>query len=136
MPKQRFDEDADDYEDFSKILDDLSYREFQVLCILHGFENDPTYYRQVDKDWNKLQIASLFWDDFLDALQNELNIAKDQVPGVLERLSRTGLYQTFVGSFIDYAGDRGHLTPQCYSLLDATRLGELEGRNERLHLLL
>jgi len=40
------------------------------------------------------------------------------VGGLLARLNRTGLYETFTGRFFDYAGGQGTLTPLFDRLLD------------------
>lgn len=106
----RFDKDADIYEENLKILADLSYREFQVLCVLCRFERaDP----ESRKD---------FWEEFFDSLESELKIERQEIPAILQRLTRTGLYEIIRGFLSPNDGiDRGKLTPNFYSFLAASR---------------
>lgn len=99
--------DTDTYEETLAVVDDLTLRELQVLLLLRDFEsNNPVLPGQ-----NTLQRATQFWASFLQRVEDENGIPKTEVPGYLERLNRTGLYQTFVGGYMDYTGDKGYTTP-------------------------
>ncbi len=108
-------ETTDAYEETLGVLDDMSLREFQVLLILDRFEK--AHPRRTDE--NPLQGATRFWGSFLDAVEAEASLRREDIPSFLERLNRTGLYQTFVGGFWDYTGDKGHLTPKFDTLVRA-----------------
>lgn len=102
-------EENDDYEEILAVLDDLSEREYMVLIALHLLESSSNL--SASNKLNPLQTANVFWDQFLDEVERNLLIPKDEIPGVLARLNRTGLYKTFTGGFFDYTGDQGCLTP-------------------------
>lgn len=100
-------QNIDDFEDALKIVDDLSMRELQMLLILHSFEKE----HPPEGEQNALQAARSFWSEFLEAVESEIGFRIEEIPAALERLNRTGLYQTFIGSYIGYDGNVGHLTP-------------------------
>jgi hypothetical protein len=53
---------------------------------------------------------------------------RGHLEAMLDRLTRTGLYQTIVGAFIDYTGGRGYLTAYFEAFLVAFDLVESDGR--------
>jgi hypothetical protein len=97
---------TDMLEEFVSILDDLSIREFQILRILHNYENTA----EREENQNDLQFATSFWGDFEELVNKELGVNKNELPSMLVRLNRTGLYETFTGSFLGYRGDKGKTT--------------------------
>jgi hypothetical protein len=98
---------VDAFEEVLSVLDDMSIREFQLLLLLRRHEEMNE--RIVGE--NRLHRANRFWQQFTKDAENELNIPPQELPGMLERLNRTGLYTTIIGAYLDYVGDRGHLTP-------------------------
>ena len=96
----------DEYEDYLKILDELSYRELLALSILDQFSSRPR-----EEDWNDLQWVSTFWDEFEQRLSSELDITKEQVTDFMNKIARTGCYEMFTGGYFDYTGGKGKLTP-------------------------
>jgi hypothetical protein len=101
-------EGYDEYEEELSIVDELSYREFMVLCILHKLEQQHPMYPGM----NRLQRARVFWNDFEKEAAKAVGVRVDEVQGYLQRLSRTGLYQIITGAYLDYEGGLGHLTPR------------------------
>lgn len=103
---------TDEYEEYLSILDELSYREFLVLLILERYEREflPS------ENENELQRASRFWEQFVSEVNQQLNLTVDKTNAMLTRLNRTGCYQTFIGSYMDYSGDVGKLTATYYRL--------------------
>lgn len=97
----------DEYEDYLKILDDLSYRELVILIKLETCESK---YSKED-DENDLQYCSRYWDEFKSKLIFELRIQEDEIESLLTRLNRTGCYETFTGNYLDYTGGKGRTTP-------------------------
>ena len=102
----------DEYEEFLKILEELSYREFVILTKLESYE-DRFPKRSGEND---LQRVSRFWDDFSTEVKGELQIQSNELDASLTRLNRTGCYETFTGAFLSYTGGKGKLTPIYYRL--------------------
>ena len=96
----------DEYEDYIKILDDLSYREILALKILDEYTGRPR-----NEDMSDIQWVNTFWDEFEQRLSDELNIPKNQVVDFMNRIARTGCYEMFRGGYVDYTGGKGKLTP-------------------------
>jgi hypothetical protein len=106
------------YEEYLSVLDELSEREFSILLILRKYE----IANPIRANENALQRAQRFWGAFAREAQEGLGIPANHLEPLLDRLTRTGLYQTIVGAFIDYTGGRGHLTPYFDGFLDALGL--------------
>lgn len=104
--------DVDEYEEYLKILDDLSSREFAVLVLLNQYESD----HPLQDGENRLQRANHFWPQFSTDLANRFSIPSQEVDAMLTRLNRTGCYETFVGAFIGYTGGKGMTTPTFHRL--------------------
>jgi hypothetical protein len=104
------------FEEYLAILDDLSIRELHVLLILQSFENNYPH-KNVEVEGkesaleNDLQRAMRFWGKFETTVATECGIPPDQLSGFLARLSRTGLYEPFIGGYWNYTGGKGKLTP-------------------------
>jgi len=112
----------EEFEEHLSVLDDLSYREFQVLVILKQYE-EANPQRQEE---NELKRANRFWDGFLAECATKLKIPTEEINGMLTRLNRTGLYQTIVGAYLDYSGDRGRLTPNFYRFIEKLNTANTE----------
>ena len=115
-------ERLDAYEENLSILDDLSYREFEILLILYRLE--ATTFKPGER--RTLAKSKKLWPDFIAAIKDKVGIQDDDIPGTLARLNRTGLYQTYIGGYIDYTGDVGYLTPNFYTFLTALNMHEHE----------
>ena len=113
----------EEFEEHLSILDGLSYREFRILVTLKKYEeaNPPK-----PEGENELQRADRFWDDFLSDCEAKLKIPNDEINGVLNRLNRTGLYQTIVGTYLNYTGDRGRLTSNFYRFIEQLKAANNE----------
>lgn len=99
-------QDIDEYEDYLKILEELSYREIVALRIMDDFSMIPR-----EKGQNDLQWIDLFWSDFEKKLSNTINIPTEQVTDFMNRTSRTGCYEPITGGYLGYTGGKGKLTP-------------------------
>ncbi len=97
---------TDIFEEFVAILDDLSLREFKILLTLHGFENTT----KKEENQNDLNFASSFWENFEESVYKGLGVNRSELSSMLVRLNRTGLYETFAGSYWDYEGGKGKTT--------------------------
>jgi len=109
--------EIEEFEEHLAILDDLSYREFQILVCLKRYEEANPQ----DKGRNAHERANLLWKDFQSECTTKLGIPIGDLNGVLTRLTRTGLYQVIT---FDYRGDRGRLTSNFHRFI-----GKLEVAN-------
>lgn len=105
--------DADHYEELLVMLDSISHREWRALVILSDFYDRP---RQ--KSENDLQWTSAFWREFCRRAQDDLGIYGDEFTSFMNKIERTGLYQQFVGAYLDYSGGVGKLTPHFFQIRD------------------
>lgn len=92
--------------EFIDILDQISIREFRILCILDEIEKKSTR----DPEENDLQFATKLWDEFQQQACLTLDIKREVLPNLLVRLTRTGLFEIFTGSFLSYTGNIGKTT--------------------------
>ena len=98
--------DVDKYEDFANILDELSYREIQALSLLDEYSEVPRSDEQNDLQW-----LNIFWEEFESRLCAKLSLPPEEVPDFMNRIARTGCYEMLTGTYWDYTGGKGKLTP-------------------------
>ena len=96
----------DEYEDYLQILDDLSYREMQALSLLDEFSDRPR-----ESDNNDLTWTESFWNEFEEKMVAQLSIPRTELASFMNRIARTGCYEMYTGSYWDYTGGKGKLTP-------------------------
>ena len=113
----------DEYEDFLKVLDELSYRTANSsatrqhtpgttpLRILDKYSSTARSEAQKDLKW-----TNQFWDKFEEDITNELKIPKDQIASFMDKIARTGCYEMFTGAYWDYTGGKGKLTSMYWRL--------------------
>ena len=104
-------QDIDEYEEFLRLLDEMSFRELSVLLKLYKYENRRTE-PALESDRER---ADSYWDDFVAELVQELGIKDNEVSYYLQRLERTGCYEKFEAP---WGNDKksGHLTTTFYRL--------------------
>jgi len=112
-------ESFDNFEEDLSILDELGYREFQLLLVLRKYELQFPLQEGV----NQAQRTAKYWSTFKTEAVKTLNIPEEDIDAALQRLTRTGLYQIITGTYWDYAGDRGHLSPNFPRLLKRVGMG-------------
>jgi len=88
----------DDYEEMLRVLDDMSLREYHILLLLRGYEMQfaqeiAEAQRQQGIPVNVRRWAGGHWEDFVYRLP-QLGVPEDEIPSMLVRLRRTGLYDT------------------------------------------
>jgi hypothetical protein len=103
---------ADEYDDYLKILDDLTNREITLLFILEKYQNKVN----IDQGENALQRSSKFWGEFTNECCELLKIDSQELDSFLSRLQRTGCYYEFTGGFIGYSGGQGEVTKTFFNL--------------------
>ena len=68
---------------------------------------------------DQINRAAGFWDDFFKAIESEAEVPIAEIPGMLDRLTRTGLYRFITANLFGYGGDKGCLTPNFATFLKA-----------------
>lgn len=115
------DSDADDFDETFDILENLSYNEFKILVILRSYETEFLIAEDHKENQESISSRLVFWRGFIKEVADDLGIDTDHVPGMLERLNRTGLYMTIVDD-IAITSDTfhyvGYLTPNFFSFMD------------------
>lgn len=101
--------DVDEYEEFLKILEELSLKEISILNLLEKHENN---YPALE-DENEGQRVNRMWAPFTEALVKELEIPKEEIDARLMRLNRTGCYE-LLRTYV--VGSKGKLTPMYFRL--------------------
>jgi hypothetical protein len=108
----------DVFEEDLNILDELEYREFRLLLLLRRYELD----NPPQPEQNQAQRTAPYWGDFQAEAAAAFQLSVDELNAMLQRVQRTGLYQPVTGTYWDYLGNRGFLTPLFERLL--VRVGE------------
>jgi hypothetical protein len=103
----------DEYEEYLGILDELSEREFVTLSLLKKFEDD----NPLKEAQNELQRATGFWDKFESEACSNLGLETIEFFPFLVRVGRTGLFEQFVGGYLDYVGGKGKTTMRFLKIL-------------------
>lgn len=103
---------ADEYDDYLKILDELTFREIYMLYRLKQYESTayPIDADEDDDQDDELQIAGRYWRDFSKEIQETFSIEYSEVTGLLTRAARTGCYVSITSMTLGYQGDLGKTT--------------------------
>ncbi len=110
--------DVDEYEEYLKIIEELSLKEINILEIIETHEAK----HPIREDENEGQRVNRFWASFTETLVNELEIPREEIDARLMRLTRTGCYE-LLRTYV--VGSKGKLTPTYFRLkqfLDANAL--------------
>jgi hypothetical protein len=92
--------DLDQFEDYISIFNELSDREFAILCIKMEYEKQAVPDEAIfglDKPSNPYQKTSAYWKDFEKEVVIKLKIEKEELNASLFRLQRTGCYMIHTG---------------------------------------
>lgn len=103
---------SDKFEEYVRILEDLSIRELKILELLEKIESfEGRKYTESGKLENDFQKANRYWPQFVGLAKSYIDNEELILDSILASLNRTGLYVTFTGTYYDYEGDRGRTTP-------------------------
>lgn len=104
--------EADEYDDYLKILDELSFREIFMLYTLKTYEDSVELSDSPkDEDENdELRIASRYWTSFYKEINRAISISYSEFKGLISRLVRTGCYSPITSMTPGYEGDVGKTT--------------------------
>lgn len=126
------DNNVERYEELLRILDDLSMREYHLLLLLHGtLQDSAQHLKDMQEDGHSdIDIRTVrreylsafggappFWGEFLERA-DEKGYPYGQVPDMLARIARTGMYQAATPAIGDY-WSHGTLTNDFYRFLEA-----------------
>lgn len=106
---------TDEFEEFVAILDGLSMREFNILNILKKYQDEA----RGDSVLKQREVDFIFsiWDNFINDVSQQLDLVAEEIPALLIRLPRTGLYSDFAGKYINYQNE-GMLTSLFYKFIE------------------
>lgn len=106
---------ADEFDEYSKILDELSVREMQILCIF----ND--YLKKFPGKAGTNEIDNGFWDKFISDLNLKFNLNNDKISAILTRMQRTGCVESLKGVYCNSA-EMFKLTPVFKELANIAKI--------------
>jgi len=89
----------DQFEDYTSIFNELSDREFIILCIKREYELRANSVNETNENNPKspFAITSSYWEEFIKEVQGTLHIEEKELEALLIRLQRTGCYMIHVG---------------------------------------
>ena len=102
-----------EYEDYLKIVDELSLREMVLLHILQKYELATP----LQDGENSTQRASRLWEAFMTEATSRFGVPKEEITAMLVRIVRTGCYDYDQGGFGGNSEKHGGLTPIYYKLI-------------------
>lgn len=112
-----------EFEDYLKILDELTYREIYILYTLHEFESEVcSDILGNNRTYIKLINSNKYWNDYVNKLILDLNINSDEIPGLIHRISRTGCYMEFTGWANSDNDGSGHTTEVFDKLINLIKM--------------
>ena len=82
----------EDFEDYTKIFNDLTDKEFAMLSILYKHEQK---HKLNPEKLSSLKLIGSYWEDFKTEIINSLNIKETEINSYLVRLQRTGCFMRF-----------------------------------------
>jgi hypothetical protein len=98
---------SDKFEEFTRILKDLTDRELEILIILKRIENKFPYNKNDEDDF---QRVIRYWEDFLYQVNAQTDTDIQLIRYIITGLERTGLYESFAGMILGYDGGIGRTT--------------------------
>ena len=104
---------VNEYEECLSILDELSFRELEILVVRSRYEKEYPY--PAGASYRKQ--ADQFWDRFSSEVCSRFSIPRGELKSILLRLNRTGLYHETVNGRQESTNSSGELTP-LYSKLE------------------
>lgn len=90
----------DEFEEYLSFLNELSYRQINMLVLLYDFENK---HLNLDSD-NKLASTNSYWHLFIGKMENDFLLDKQETEDILTNISKTGMCREINGAFVGYTG--------------------------------
>lgn len=113
----------DEFEDYVKIFDELSEREFLILSIKHNFEKHAA---TLQNEWNPAQRTSSYWKDFKKEIKEKLSIDTAELNAMLIRIQRTGCYMKHTGYWDSSHEEEGDTTAHLQTIINIVQFNEPE----------
>jgi hypothetical protein len=117
----RDDINIDEFEDYAKIFDELTEREFIILSVKYEFEKHAA---STQDTFNPLQRTNSYWEDFKSEVKTKLNIGGDELNAMLLRMQRTGCYQKHQGYWPDSHEEIGDTTAILQTIINVIKYRE------------
>lgn len=87
---------TDTYEEYLRIVEELSVKELAILAILYSVEQKPDDY--IDEKMSKDEyLPHRYWEKFKEKVARELDIPSGQIYPMMKRLERSGLFAMYNG---------------------------------------
>lgn len=118
---------ADEYEDYLRMLDELSVREIKLLCLLAAYEQKDDHGHELIKSTD----THKFWQDFIETAEGQLELEKDEIECMLASLTRTGCFRVFGISYADQLEFSGRLTRSFYKLKEFVKDFHIENLGDK-----
>ena len=115
-----------EFEDYTSIFNELTDREFAILCIKYNHEQrflpevGETEFKSNYNVLNPKQVTDLYWNDFKAEAILATNIDPNEFSPMLERLQRTGCYLVHKGYYDsgkEADGDTTSIFKKLYGLI-------------------
>ena len=90
----------------------MSHREFIALGVLEKWEKKYPFKEGMKSPETTIQ----YWENFVGELARLFNVRIEEVNAILVRLTRTGCFEPLTGTFWNYKGGHGTLTPIYYRI--------------------
>lgn len=87
-----FFESIDEYEELLSILDELSFKEIQLLNVLSKFEENHPF----EEKKSKITTIEEYWDDFKKEISTQFQHSEDYIQSLILRLTRSGFLIPFI----------------------------------------
>jgi len=79
---------ADEFDDYLKILDELSVREIQIICLLN--DREEKYLQNEEYGESRFEYHLNFSIKFITKIKDKFNLKYDEISAIFHRISRTG----------------------------------------------
>ena len=79
---------ADEFDDYLKILDELSVREIQIICLLN--DREEKYLQNEEYGESRFEYHLNFSINFITKIKDKVNLKYDEISAIFHRISRTG----------------------------------------------
>lgn len=113
---------TNEFEDYTAIFNELSDREFIILCIKFSFEIEIKKSSPTFEDYDPIDPypkTNSYWNKFVSEVDKTLGIDENELSNILMRIQRTGCYKIHFGHYIgkESIGDTTILFQKIYEIV-------------------
>ncbi len=95
------------FEEYIRLLDDLSIRELHLLKLLSSLEQDHCLNYPDECEGRKGKMTHGIWDKFVEISCKDLNVEHKMIQSIMLGLTRTGFYSLMAGVTFGYSENIG-----------------------------